>query len=272
MKKLLALTLLLVLTASILSTCKKDNGKAPVLPPLESLTIDFTNFATLKKSANTIADTKGTNNSNWEFAATVAGIWKGILTTTLAVPVSAFKLAIDQDPVFLSNKTWQWSYSVSAVGITYKARLTGQLSGTDVLWKMYVTREGTGGFTEFVWFSGTSKVDGSGGQWILNESAAVPEAFLQIDWTKTDATVGSVKYTFVKNNDAHKGGYIEYGLTSGALNAFYNIHYFNEVKFSDVNVEWNTTTFNGRVKSLDYLTPPGTWFCWDSNKVNTTCL
>lgn len=270
MKKLLALTLILVLTAGMLSSCKKDNGTAPVLPPQESMTIDFTNFLTQKKSAYTIIDNKGTNNTNWEFAAGVAGIWNLIITTTLAVPVSAFKLAIDKDPVFLSNKTWQWSYSVSAVPITYKARLTGQISGTDVLWKMYVTREGTGGFAEFVWFSGTSKLDGTGGQWILNESAAIPEAYLQIDWAKTGTAVGSVKYTFIKNHDAHQGGYIEYGLISGALNAFYNIHYFNEVKFSDVNVEWNTTTFNGRVKSSDYLL--GTWFCWDSNKVNATCL
>jgi len=270
MKKLFSLTLILILAAGMLSTCKKDNGTAPVLPPQESLTIDFTNFASLKKSAYTITDNKGTNNSIWEFAATTAGIWRIIISTTLAVPVSAFKLAIDQDPVFLSNKTWQWSYSVSAVGVTYKARLTGQISGTDALWKMYVTKEGTGGFAEFVWFSGTSKLDGSGGQWILNESAAVPEALLQIDWTKTGAAVGSVKYTLIKNNDTNKGGYIEYGLTSGVFNAFYNIHYFNAVKFSDVNVEWNTTTLNGRVMSSDYQ--GGTWFCWDSNKVNTICL
>jgi len=270
MKKLLALTLILILSAGLLSTCKKDNGTAPVLPPQESLTIDFTNFSTLTKSGSPIIDNKGTNNSSWEFAASVALIWKGMIATTLSVPVSAFKLAVDQDPVFLSNKTWQWSYSVSAVGVTYKARLTGQISGTDVLWKMYVTREGTGGFSEFVWFEGTSKLDGSGGQWILNQSAQVPEAYLQIDWTKTSTSVGSIKYTYIKNLDSFKSSYIEYGLTSASLNAFYNIHYYNGTKFSDVNVEWNTTTFNGRVKSSDYLL--GTWFCWDANKVNTTCV
>jgi hypothetical protein len=270
MKKSLALSLILILSAGLLSTCKKDNGTAPALPPQESLTIDFSNFASLKKSSSVIVDNKGTNNSSWEFAASVAGIWKLMIATTLAVPVSTFKLAMDQDPVFLSNKTWQWSYSVTAVGITYKARLTGQISGTDVLWKMYVTREGAGGFPEFVWFEGTSKVDGTGGQWILNQSATVPEAYLQIDWTKSGTSIGSIKYTFIKNLDSFKSSYIEYGLTSASLNAFYNIHYYNGTKFSDVNVEWNTTTFNGRIKSSDYLL--GTWFCWDSNKLNTTCV
>lgn len=271
MKKSLALTLLLILSAGLLSTCKKDNGTAPVLPPKESLTIDFSNFASLKKSASIIVDNKGTNNSSWEFAASVVVVWKVMIATTLAVPVSSFTLAMDQDPVFLSNKTWQWSYNVSAAGITYKARLTGQISGTDVLWKMYVTREGTGGFPEFVWFEGTSKVDGTGGQWILYQSAVAPEAYLQIDWTKTDTSVGSIKYTFIKNLDSFKSSYIEYGLKTGTLNAFFNIQrYNNGTKLPIVNVEWNTTTYNGRVQSADYLL--GTWYCWDSNKLNTTCI
>ena len=49
-----------------------------------------------------------------------------------------------------------------------------------------------------------------------------------------------------------------------------HIHYFNGVKFSDVNVEWNTTTSNGHVKSVDYL-GDSNWYCWDSNKVNIEC-
>ena len=58
-------------------------------------------------------------------------------------------------------------------GSTYTARLTGQIRTSDVAWKMYITKEGTGGFPEFVWFEGTSKLDGTGGQWILNQSSAV---------------------------------------------------------------------------------------------------
>jgi hypothetical protein len=134
---------------------------------------------------------------------------------------------------------------------------------------MYITREGTGGFSEFVWFEGTSKPDGTGGQWILYQSAAAPDAVLQIDWTKTGTAIGTVKYTYIKN-DAFKNSYIEYGLTSNSLNAYYTIHYYNGVKFSDVNVEWNTTTHNGHVKSQDYL-GDANWYCWDANKINVLC-
>jgi hypothetical protein len=269
MKKLLPLVVILILSAVLLHSCKKDKGDPPSLPPQESMTIDFSNFTTLKKSADAVIGQKGTENSNWEFAATVAGIWKLVISTTLAVPVASFKLAFNQTPVYLSDKTWQWSYSVPLAAATYKARLTGQIGASDIKWKMYITKEGTGAFAEFLWFEGTSKPDGTGGQWILNESFTAQSPFLQIDWTSSGSSIGSIKYTLVKN-DAYKTSYIEYGLTSNSLNAYYTIHYFNGLKFSDVNVEWNTTTHNGRVKCLEYLGDTN-WYCWDANKINTTC-
>ena len=186
------------------------------LPPVESLAIDFSNFLSLAKSADIVADTKGTNNSNWEFAALVTGYWRVIISTTLAIPVSAFKLALDQDPEFVSDKTWQWSYTVTPADITYKARLTGQIGASDVTWKMYVTREGADGFTDFLWLEGTSKIDGTGGEWTLHQSAAVPGAILQIVWTKTGTSIGSVKYTYVKA-DSFQNSYIDYALKTTAL-------------------------------------------------------
>jgi hypothetical protein len=95
-------------------------------------------------------------------------------------------------------------------------------------------------------------------------------AYLQIDWTKPGTTIGTVEYTFIKAGDSFNTSFIQYGLNSNVLNAYYTIHYFNGVKFSDVNIEWSTTTHNGHVKSLDYL-GDSNWYCWDANKVNTVC-
>ena len=265
MKKLISLILIAVLSAGLFPGCKKDKGDPPVLPPLESMTIDFSNFLSLKKSADLLSVPKGTENSNWQFAATVAGFWNILISTTLAVPVASFKLAVDQDPVYIDKKTWQWSYNVSVASVQYKARLTGQIGASEVTWKMYVS----GTFAEFVWFEGTSKLDGTGGQWILNQSNQSPVPLLQIDWTKTSSTIGSIKYTYVKN-DSYKNSYIQYGLSTGTYDAFYTVHYFNDVKFSDVSIEWSTTNHSGRVKSVDYLSDEN-WYCWDSNKINVTC-
>ena len=270
MKKIFPLVLIVLLSTGFFTGCKKDKGQPPVLPPQESMAIDFSNFVSASKSGELIPGQKGTQNSNWQFAATVAGVWRLIINTTLAVPVAAFNAAINQTPVFVSTKLWQWSYTVTIANTTYKARLTGQIESTDVQWKMYITGEGANAFAEFLWFEGTSKTDGTGGQWILYQDPLSPVAFLQIDWTKTGTTVGTVKYTYVKTGDAFNSSYITYGLTSNVLNAYYTIHYYNSVKFSDVNIEWNTTTHEGHVKSVDYL-GDSNWYCWDSNKVNTIC-
>lgn len=269
MKKILSPGLLLIILLCFFAGCKKDKGDPPVLPPKESMMIDFSNFENQTQSARLATEIKGTENSHWEFAALAAVTWKALLTMNLAVPVASFKLAIDQSPSWVSEKTWQWSYNVPAGGVTYKARLTGQIISTDVEWKMYITKEGAAPFTDFLWFEGTSKIDGSGGEWTIYESNSSPVPMMQIEWTRTGASVGTVKYSYVKTGN-FKDSYIEYGLTGSALNAYYKIHYFNGVKFSDVDVEWSTTNHNGRVKSLDYLSDSN-WHCWNENKINVTC-
>lgn len=270
MKKVISAAMLLILITVFSGGCKKKHniGTPPELPPAGSMTIDFSNFTGVKKSLEVLPGQKGTENSNWNFAATVAGIWNIIIGTTLAVPVTSFGIAVSQQPEYIGDNTWQWGYDVTLGSTTYQARLTGKIETGDVAWTMYITNPGS--YNDFVWFEGTSQLDGSGGQWILNQSNANPVPLLQIDWTKPGDTIGTIKYTFIKSSDSFQSSYIEYGLTNTALNAYYSIHYYNGVKFSDVDVEWNTTTGEGRVKSIDYL-GDSNWYCWDSNHVNVIC-
>jgi predicted small lipoprotein YifL len=126
MKKIFKLLLVLLLFSGLITGCNKNKGEPPSLPPVESMKIDFSNFESGKKSDNLILP-KGIENSNWEFAALVAGYWKTIIVSTLAVPVLAFTTAFNQTPVYLDDKTWQWSYNATVLTVTYKARLTGQI-------------------------------------------------------------------------------------------------------------------------------------------------
>ena len=270
MKKVLSLILVIALLGSSFYGCKKDKGDPPTLPPAESMVIDFSAFVSNAKSAPVDFTNKGTENLNWETAALIVGTWRTIVAVTLAIPVASFKVAVDQDPVYLSDKKWQWSYNVSAAGVTYKARLTGAIGAADIKWEMYITREGTGGFAEFKWFEGTSKLDGTGGQWTLNESNTAPTPLLQIDWTKLGTDIGTIKYTYIKTGQSN-GAYIQYGKTSATFDSYFNIHYYSTslAKFSDVNIEWSSSGKDGRIKSTDYL--DGQWKCWDSNHVNKTC-
>jgi hypothetical protein len=281
MKKLSSVSLVIALIAVLFSGCEK-NENSPALPPVKSMTIDFSDFSTGKKSAAIDFQNKGNTAStsyNWLLASTTAGFWNLILTVNLVVPVAAFNKAIDNKPVYIDNKKWEWKYSVIVLGATYNARLTGQIQTNDIKWEMYISKDGVGAFTEFLWFEGTSALDGKSGQWILYHSQLFKEKMLQIDWTISGTDIGSIKYTYVRDlkdnrtTDLFKTSYIEYGLTSNTLNAFYNIHYnisstIND--FKDVYIEWSTTTHDGHIKAVHYF-QDSNWHCWNSTGTDVVC-
>lgn len=277
MKSSLKQVLVILLSVLLVAGCKKDKDKGdpPVLPPAGSMLIDFNNFLPGKKSVS--EDTfKGTPTSHWEYASGVALIWRAVINTTLAIPVKAFQVAIGKDPVYVDDNTWQWKYdatiTIDNVSMTYKARLTGQVREDDVLWKMYLAKEGTNPFNEFVWFEGTSKKDGTGGQWTLKMGPANQVPILRIDWTGTGNNVTSVRYTYIKDLDPFKESYIEFGaLTTGPYNAYYEIRYFDGSQFADVDVEWSTSAKNGHVRA-PLVFPTSDWYCWDGNYNNIECI
>jgi hypothetical protein len=279
MKKTTSFLLVLTLVAGLFWGCeKKDNP--PVLPPAGTMSIDFSTFVTPAKSALTDGDAKGVwlaDRTNWTLAATTAGVWNIILALNLAIPVASFDLAIDKTPVFLEDR-WEWSYNFNVVGATYKSRLTGQIVSNNVKWEMYISREGAGAFAELLWFEGTSKTDGKSGQWILNHSLQFPEPMLQIDWESAGSDVSKIKYTYIRDKkddrstDPFKDSYIQYGLTTNTLNAFYNIHQNTGVVnvFNDIYIEWNSTSHNGHIKAYNYF-QDNLWHCWNETGDNVLC-
>jgi hypothetical protein len=235
-----------------------------VLPPSESMIIDFSNFTANKKSAGL----KGTETSAWEFAAAVSGVWNSLITENLEIPITAFRFAKDFEPVYLGDSTWQWDYTFSITSTSYKARLVGKTRSDDVYWEMYITQEGTGGFADFLWFKGISGSDSMEGQWVFNQSPASPLEMFRNDWTRTGTLISNVKYTYLKN-DTNLNSYILYGVTPGSQIASYSIH-FSSGLYSDADIEWNTTDKAGRLKCADYLHDIN-WHCWDSNRINAVC-
>jgi hypothetical protein len=282
MKKLFYLLVITALISGLFPGCEKKKDTAPSLPPVSSMSIDFSNFIPPTKGGITQGEVKAilvSDKSNWTIASTTAGVWNLILAINLAVPVASFGVAVNKTPVYLDNKTWEWSYDFNVIGATYKARLTGQIRTTDVKWEMNISKDGIGAFDEILWYEGTSKLDGSSGQWILNHSQAFPEPMLQIDWTKAaTAGIGIIKYTYIREKkddrsvDPFKSSFIEYGLTTTPLNAFYNVHQNTGASnvFNDVNIEWNTTGHNGHIKA-NYYFQDSNWHCWNEVGDNVTC-
>jgi hypothetical protein len=271
MKKLLTFMLIIVLSAGFLTDCKKkkeDHGTAPDLPPSGSMTMDFSNFTAVSKSAAQ----KGVETTNWEFASSVATVWEPIVTTTLAVPIAVLKKMDDQTEAsaeWIETNTWEWSYNATVSSVVYNARLRGVKGTTDVVWKLYIT---AGSSAEFLWVEGTSLLTGASGQWTIKESATSNVALLQIDWTAASSAIATVKYTYKKSGQTLAvDSYITLGSATGSYNASFAVYYkLGDAAFSTVAIEWSKTNHNGRVKSTDYL-GDSNWYCWDESKVNIEC-
>jgi hypothetical protein len=269
MKKLLLATLIITLPVIYFSSCKKDKGDPPIPPPYESMVIDFSNFSSQKKSGGLSSDTKGTESSTWQFAAGIAGVWNDLISLNLEIPLASYEAVSDNNPSYVSEHLWQWSYDFIVDGVNYKAKLKGDITTNSVSWKMYITKDVSGGYTDFLWIEGTSKNDGSGGQWNFQQNPQTALQLFRTDWTKSGDQVSTVKYTYVKN-DTNKDSFINYyTITTSNFDVGYNIH-FSDGLYSDSEIEWNINTFDGRLKCVDYLQDEN-WYCWDSNKINKVC-
>lgn len=267
------------LTVAIFTTsCKKDKGDPPTLPPSSSFVMDFNDF---KQSKSLLAVQDSTTDTtlkyNFHKAALQVGVWNGILSIGLAVPVAAFLESFNHQPELNDDNWWVWSYSVPVGFKTYTASLQGKVDGQKVYWEMYLSQ--AGGFSDFKWFTGSSDLNGTSGQWILYESPTVPTTLLQIDWNKNSAGTADIKYMNIapatSTHGNENGGYIMYGINNNTpFNTFYKIFYKSWNNQIDIN--WNRTTKEGQIKNSLANTHP--WFfndtdfhCWDSNGYNTTC-
>jgi hypothetical protein len=257
MKKIISKFLLvfLVLSGIGMSGCNKDKDEAPQLPPESAFVMDFGNFVNDQKSVQ--------SGVNWGTAVLTVGLWNTVLAVTLAVPVATYVEAMEQVPVRVDNNTWKWSFSVHVNLIKYTAELYADVSGSDVIWKMYVSQEG--GFTDFLWYEGTSDILRTHGSWTLYLSPASNVRFLQMDWTHNwEANTGDIKYTNVLSNTDGYGDYIHAGITTDTpYNAFYEI--FDNSLDKTVTINYNTSTMEG---SIFY---DGSWHCWDTNLQDITC-
>ena len=269
MKKLIAI----LLSVFVLFSCEKteNNRTPPVIPPIETMLIDFESIASNSKSATI-------TNINWLYSATSVGIWNLLIGTTFAIPVACFKSAFGHEATQIDDLTWQWTYSVDGFASEYTGRLLGKLESTQIKWEMYVTKTGINPFDEFLWFEGTSALDGKSGQWILFHSAEFPEETIQIDWKKEAVEVGEIKYTYVRElnderqDDSFNDSYLLYGIQDDAFDLYVTIHAYNEntSSFSDTFIEWSRSDYTGRVKSEQFYNDTE-WHCWDSQGNDIDC-
>jgi hypothetical protein len=265
---------LLIISIFMVSNCKdstKPDPDPPVLPPLSAIEMDLsslTNSGTPKLALGKTFD----NNSvmvgtNWVYAAGTVGFWTTLTGITLSVPTAAFVATINEEPEYLGELRWKWTKNFQVLFFQYTAELYGELDNSVIDWEMHISKAGV--YQDFLWFTGQSNLDGSGGTWTFYESYENQVELVEVDWNYYSVGVGNLHYQVIKEMAENKNSYIFYEFDNDEdYNAEYTL--YNSVNANTINVEWHRINRNGRVKSPvnfgDEL-----WHCWDENRDNIEC-
>jgi len=259
MKKPLNLIAVFAMIAMILFTvtsCDKEPvDLRPELPPLESLQMDFSDFASQP------AGMKSSELSyvNFSLSFTTVSFWSATAAVVTALPVAAYTHALTQTPEYKGDNTWEWSFEFQHNALTYTATLTGvRLNNEEFSMEMVIGHESLPG-VEVKWFDGVVRYDHTSAEWTLYREGSL--AVLQIVWNVDFETEDAdLTYTYVEPEQTETGSYIMWEYRPGEVyDAAYTISMSEGTSF----IEWNVSTIEGRVKALAYFEDE-VWHCWDS--------
>lgn len=271
MKKIMILVF--ALTLGILSTgCDKD-VPVPELPPPASFILEIDKI--WKNSPAQNSNYEEVSHSNFIFAASNIYWWNIILSYQMAIPVAAFLESFNHEPVWDKDaNSWVWSYTIDVQNASYTAELFAESSSTEIDWSMYISK--TDGYSDLLWFSGTSEKDNSSGTWIINSDpdyfSKYPDTslpFIGIDWKIDQNSHSEITYKNIQEGTADYGNYIRYGtINDPDLDVYYDI--YKNWEDDEVNIKWNSSKHHGKVLSMTHFDNPY-WHCWNDQLQNIAC-
>jgi hypothetical protein len=269
MKRTLAGLILLSVTFAPLA-CREaggPDGAPPSIPPAETFVMDFSDFQNSPSPVGAQpASPAAMAGENWAYSAVTVGVWHTILVLTLAPPVAAFLAAVNQTPVG-ENGAWVWRYNFTALNVQYSARLEARPATGGIDWDMYISKSGE--FTDFLWYEGFSRLDGTSGSWALKLRPAEPVRFVDIVWNRNPgAGTGDIRYTNMIPGAPENGSYILHGRTGGTYDAFAELGSASTANVT--RIEWNRTSKIGRVRDAAHFGDDN-WRCWDGSLNNVAC-
>jgi hypothetical protein len=275
--------LILVLSAifclGFFQSCEKElepqneeNVVAPKIPPVEMQRIPTTNIRSLNPETNPV-EVNGVSYRNWLHAGLSVLVWHTVVVVNMAVPTAAFATAFNEEPEYIGNYTFEWSYVYEALpsegGKTYEVVLTGQFISdyTEVVWVMNASE--SGGFTDFVWYTGVTSTDNTYGEFTLYGNPTDPEKQVHLEFEQSsDETNSRLRFTNVVPGSPDNGHYIEYRNNANSeLNASFDIY---GGPGNILEASWNEPAGNGQVRHPQYFND-NEWHCWDTNQMDIEC-
>ena len=248
------------------STSLIDPGPPPDLPPLTSMSGDFSIFGAPNALGAELVPQASLSSQNFGNAAIRVLAAQVVTVMGLAVPVATFGAAANNTPTFEDDDRWHWRFTAVNGGHTYTAHLSGAVRGSTVGWDMRITSPTHAPpLDEFVWYGGQSPLDRTSGTWTFYDPAtpASSTAVLRIDWTHVSATEHGWEATAlagVASGDV---------FTAGVDGDDRMITYSDTSEQAFMEIFWNAADGSG------YLIAPhyngGVKACWDANQQDIAC-
>ena len=263
--------LIAILSVSMIlmgTSCDKEpTEEAPELPPVSSILMDYSDFGQAPAGMKSTAP----SSTNFYHAFTSVTFWQWIATVPLAVPVTAYAIALEQEAEYIGNNTWEWSYDVTVNSIDYKVSLTASRQNNEEFTvDMSLNLKDLPG-KGVTWFDGLARYDRTHAAWNLYKVEGLEKVkILDIDWTHNYETeAGNMTYNYVEPGHQEEGSsiYMEWLTPESAA---YDAKYAISVSTGDIDVEWNRTTKAGRVMDPVYFEDE-LWHCWDETLVDVDC-
>ncbi len=231
-------------------------GETPELPPVESMKMDFSDFA------NEPGGTKGTQDTYqafWHSYWTVfyCNIWAAAVS---ALPVTAYGYALQQTPEYVGDNTWEWSYSFNWDSKEYTATLTGaRKNNAEFTMEMVIAL--TAAPNQGVkYFDGLVRYDHTQATWTIYKEGTT--SVLEIAWNKDYETgEADLTYTYTEPEKEYTDSYV----TAAYMpDEFFDASYTISVPAGMTDIEWNTETIEGRVMAPAHFDDDA-WHCWASS-------
>ncbi len=253
----LAATILSLSLVFAATSCeeKEPVEERPALPPIESLKMDFSDFAEEPGGAKGIL---ATYQNFWYSFWTVA-IWNSAAVIVTALPVTAYAYALQQTPVYVGDHTWEWAFDFTWDTKDYTATLTGaRINNEEFSMEMVIALAATPKLG-VKWFDGVVRYNHTHAEWTLYRNGITN--VLEIGWNNDFETgEADLTYTLTDPDHAQNGSYI---MLAHRPDLFLDAAYTISLNEGMTYIEWNSGTLEGRVKAPVHFEDED-WHCWDS--------
>lgn len=242
-------------------SCESDEpGEQPVLPPLESLKMDFSDFEEDVPASKKSSETYG----NFLYSALTVTFWNIYATAVSIVPVTAYGLALQMDPEYLGDQSWKWSFSfamdsiVTGMSDEYVVSLIASRISNEKFSAVMQIAPVDNPQAVVKFFDGVVRYDHTHASWTIYRNGSLP--VLEIEWNNNYETgEGDLKYTYTEPGKPQTNSYIMYeNLPGQDFDAAYTVSLAEGM----TSIEWNQEALNGRVKSPSHF-QDDSWHCWD---------